>query len=420
MRLKIFYGWLVVFSMFMTLLVHAGAGFYVFGIFYKPLAEEFGWDLASISLAMTVYMLTMGLTAPIMGRMTDRFGEKTVILTGALIAGTGLLLLSRTTSLGEFYFLYFVVGLGFSGCGIIPASSAITNWFAKKRGIAIGLAMAGVSVGAFTITLAAGYIMAGNGWRFAYCFLGILSLVLVIPLVLLVMKNTPQEIGLLPDGGPSAYGEGTGRVTPKTSCIADLEGWTAGMAIRNQSFWLIALGFFLIFFSIGAVLQHEVNYLTDMGISRLVAASALAFTGGFGGLGKISFGYLADRVSPKNVAILSFAMQAAGIIILIFATSMTSFWAFAFIFGFAMGGQIALQPLIIADLFGLASFGTIYGIVTLAAASGTALGPVLAGLVYDLSGSYFWVFWSCAATSLGATILVFLARRPTLDKEMAR
>ena len=414
MRLKIFYGWMVVLSMFIVLLVHAGAGFYVFGIFYRPLAGEFGWEVAAISVAVTIYLLTLGLTAPVMGRLTDRFGEKAVIIAGALVAGISLILLSRMTYLWEFYFLYFLVGLGFSGCGVIPASSAITNWFIKKRGIAMGITMAGVSVGAFSITIAAGYIMTLSGWRFTYFFLGIISLVLVIPLILLGMKNTPQQIGLLPDGVVESEDTPVSHNKSEAPSSQPSELWTLGMALHNQSFWLLIVGFFLIFFSIGAVLQHEVNYLTDKGISRLVAASALAFTGGLGGLGKIFFGYLADRIYPKNVAILSFGMQAVGIIILTYATSMTCFWTFVVVFGFAMGGQIALQPLIIADFFGLISFGSIYGISALAAASGTALGPVIAGLVYDTSGSYYWIFLGCSAASLCAAVSIFYAKRPVL------
>ena len=309
MKWKIYYGWWVVFFMFMVMFVHAGAVFYVFGIFYNPLIEEFGWNRTAISIAISIYMLTLGFTAPLIGRFADSFGPKKVILAGAFVGGIALFLLGRIDYLWQLYLLYFIVGLGFSACGIVPASSAIANWFVAKRGIAIGITMAGVALGALTITSASGYIMANTDWRTTYSFLGIISWLLVIPIVLIFMRNTPQEIGLLPDGKDSADNS-VDTVAADNSNDNDIKSeWTFPMAIRNQTFWLLAVSFFLIFFCIGAVLQHEVNYLLDLGIDKIVAASALGLTGAIGGLGKIFFGFLADKMSAKRVATITFILM---------------------------------------------------------------------------------------------------------------
>lgn len=418
MRFKIYYGWWIVVSMFIVMLVHSGMAFYVFGIFYKPLIEEFGWNRATVSLAISIYLLTIGFSAPIAGKLTDNFGGKSVLLGGAIIGGFALLLLSQINHLWQFYLLYFFLGLGFSACGVVPVSSVLNNWFIQKRGMAIGIAMAGVSAGAFTITLVSEYLMEKSGWRTTYSFLALLSWLLLIPIILLVMKNTPQEIGILPNGGSHNAHEKHPTTDNKnmTSQKKEIE-WTPPMAMRDLSFWLINLAFFLIFLSIGAVLQHEVNFLIDLGIPKLVAASALGLTGGIGGIGKISTGFLADKIPAKYVATITFSLQATAILIILLSESMAYIWVFVVVFGLSMGGQIAIQPLIIGELFGLNSFGTIYGITSMIGASGSALGPFVAGIIYNIHKSYYWVFSGCIIASLVAALLIFLTRHPLSEEE---
>lgn len=410
---KVFYGWWNVAAMFPAMLVHAGAAFYVFGIFYKPLFAEFGWNRVQVAGAITIYLLTVGLSAPLIGRLADLYRPKKVIITGAVTAGIAFALLSRIDALWQFYFLYLVLGLSFSACGAVPVNTAITNWFTRKRGMAIGIAMAGVSLGAFTITPAGAYILAWAGWRAVYLFLAVVTVVLVVPPMLLAMRNTPQELGLLPDGdipgsvmsNPAAAGQNP--IPHETG--AD---WTLGTASRTAVFWLICLSFYLIYFGVGAVLQHQIMFLTDMGIPLTAAAVALGVTGLIGGIGKIVIGLICDRFSPKRVTAFCFALQALGILILLFAKSMAMVWVFAVVFGFSMGGQLALQPIIVGYFFGLRSFGTIYGIVLMAGAVGTATGPILAAMIYSAAGSYFYAFSSCVAAALMASLMVITLRRP--------
>jgi MFS family permease len=410
---KVFYGWWNVAAMFPAMLVHAGAAFYVFGIFYKPLFTEFGWNRVQVAGAITIYLVTVGLSAPLIGRLADLYRPKKVIITGTVTAGIAFALLSRIDALWQFYFLYLVLGLSFSACGAVPVNTAITNWFTRKRGMAIGIAMAGVSLGAFTITPAGAYILAWAGWRVTYLFLAVVTVVLVVPPMLFAMRNTPQELGLLPDGdipgsaisNPAATGHNP--IPHETG--AD---WTLRTASRTAVFWLICLSFYLIYFGIGAVLQHQIMFLTDMGIPLTAAAFALGVTGLIGGLGKIVIGLICDRFSAKHVTAFCFALQALGILILLFAKSMTVVWIFAVVFGFSMGGQLALQPIMVGYFFGLRSFGTIYGIVLMAGAVGTATGPILAAMIYNAAGSYFYAFSSCVAAALVASIMVITMRRP--------
>ncbi len=392
------------------MLVHAGAAFYVFGVFYKPFMNEFGWDRVDVAMAVTIYLLTVGLSSPFVGKMTDLFGPKKIVLAGAAAGACVFALLSRIEALWQLYGLYFLLGLAFAACGGVPVNTAISRWFTKRRGLAIGLAMAGVSLGAFVITPAGAYVMEGFGWRTTYLFLAAVTFFLAAPPVFFLMRNTPQEMGLRPEGMDDAVviAEGNGGSAEMPAG----PNWTLNTASRTAAFWMIAASFFLVYLAIGAVLQHQINFLGDMGISLQAAAVALGVTGGIGGLGKISFGVICDKFSTKSVTVFCFALQGLGIVLLLFAQSMAMVWLFVIVFGFSMGGQLCLQPLLVGHFFGLQSFGTIYGVVLMAGAIGTATGPILAALAYDVAGNYFFAFACCVAATLLASGLVLASRHP--------
>lgn len=401
----------------LVMLVHSGAAFYVFALFYMPLYEEFGWTRVEVACGMTIYLLTLAFTAPFIGKLTARVGPKKMILGGAILAGGAFVLLSRMTALWQFYTLYFVLGLAFSACGAIPVTTTVANWFVKKLGTAIGIMMVGVSLGAFTVVPLGALILEAYGWRATYLFLAALTFALVIPPLLLVVKESPGELGASPDGHlTNRTVSSTGEPLPIETPSADVrDEWTLARASKTFPFWALCVSFYLIFYGIGAILQHQINYLNDIGISITSAAIALGVTGGVGGLGKIVFGFVSDRFSPKSVTAVCCAMQALGILVLLFTWSVEMVWLFAIVFGFSMGGQMALQPLIVRYFFGFRSFGIMYGIALMASTIGEASGPVLAAMIYDTFGSYHWAFLSCLVAALVASFLIFIARRPEFE-----
>ena len=411
---KVFYGWWIVGSLILANLVHAGCLFYIFGIFYEPLHKTFGWDRFETAGAMTIYTLTLGLSAPLIGRFTDRFGPKKVLLAGAFIGGVCFFVMPYIQALWHFYALYFLLGLAFSACGVVPVSTAVTSWFEDKRGIAMGVTMVGISLGAVVITPVGGIILEGFGWRVTYLYLGLCSWFLVIPPILLLMKDTPQEMGLLPyrNATRDYRGQRSVSLSGENGPTEPLISLTFPDAIKHASLWLIGLAYFFVFFTIGAVLGHQIVFLTDMGISMAAAAMALGVTGGMGGLGKIVFGLLADRYSPKPVVIFCIVFQGIGILFLLFAKSMPLVWVYALVFGFSMGGHMALQPLLVAHFFGLSSYGSIYGIISMIGALGSSLGPVTAGKMYDILGHYQWTFLVCCMACAVACVGLLSARRP--------
>ena len=241
---------------------------------------------------------------------------------------------------------------------------------------------------------------------------------MIVPPVMLVMKTRPEDKGLLPYGArPAAGGE-----LPEQASVSDAKattssterGWSVGRAMKTLPFWLVLVAFFFAGAGVAGLLQHEVRILQIMGVPLAAASIALGLTGLLGGGGKIGFGLIADRISPTYTAIMCIALQLVGVVILMFTHTTAMVWVFVIVFGFAMGGNITVQPLIIGQLFGTASFGAIFGWVLLAGAVGSGLGPVLMGVIFDASGSYaLGLIIFVVAYAVAITALLF-ARKPKL------
>ena len=401
-------------------LLNTGVGFYAFSRFLPTLIDAFDTSTAAIAGVASVLMLVAGLAGPLVGKLTDSYGPKKVIVLGAVVAAAAFMLLSLARAVWHLYVLYAFVGLGLSAAGFIPASVAISHWFVKRRGLAMGISTTGMSIGAMLISPLTGYLIESIGWRGAFLVLGIMTAVFIILPIVLVMRSRPEDMGLLPDGAdhveadtaaePAATTDGVGATGDRE------EKWTPSRAFRTPSYWLLLLAFFLSSMVVAGVLQNEVNFLTVMGIPMATATFALGFTGGMGGVGKLAFGFLADRLNPRGAAIVCFAMQLVGVVVLIMTHSPAMVWVFVFVYGFSMGGNVAVQPLVTGQLFGIASFGAVFGWVALAGAVGSSVGPVLGGAIYDISGSYAMAFVVFLVVYALATVAILLARSPRMRK----
>ncbi len=393
---RLFYGWWITLAGLGLTFVMAGTGFFSFGVLLKPLIEEFGWSRGTASIAQSIYLLVASASGLLVGKLIERHSVKKIVLLGAIIAGTSWLLLSWTTNLWYLYTMYFFVGLGLGGAGVVPLGVIISNWFIRRRGTALGIAMVGLALGAAILVPLLGFITESFGWRTTYVFMGLVVFAIDIPLALLVLKTKPEEMGLLPDGDvPSELSKALIEAallsgTLKPTSIPEQRG--AATWLRSLPLWLLCLSFTLAQIGEMSILIHEASFIVDMGISATAAASALGFTGGMGGIGRLLFGWLTDRVSTRYIAMLSFVLQLMGVLILMRTHTMAMVWLFVIVFGFAMGGLIALLPLAVMDLFGMASFGIIYGFAHFVVVGSSAVGPALAGFIFDATGSYSMVF----------------------------
>jgi len=405
---NIFYGWRVVGVAFLCLFFFSGCGVYSFSLYIKPLQAEFGWSRSEIVAAFTLFFLVAAVASPSIGRLVASFGARTVMSAGALTAGLSFILLSLINNLWQFYIAYTVLGIGFSAMGHIPATTIVSNWFKKRRGTAVGIMSAGIGIGGLVLApLTGSYLIPNFGWRGSYFTLALFIWVLIIPLVLLVVKTRPADMGLYPDG-----------VKTHEATITT-EGLTFKMALATSSFWLIAVAFMASAFSQVGVIQSEVPYLEDIGFTVATAATALGIVGLSSAIGKVGFGWLCDRMPAKYACVIGLGMQLGGVITLMSVrptSPTTTIWLYSFLMGLGVGSWLPTLAILISSNFGLASYSVIYGTAMFAQNFGVATGPLMAGYIYDTMNSYHWAFIIFAILYLVAIPAVLVVRRPKLLK----
>lgn len=392
-RKKIFYGWWIVAAAVVCTFLEMGIGFYSYSVFYIPFEKEFGWSRAEVAFGISIYTIAQGIVGFVAGRMTDSRGPRVVMIAGAFAVGASFLFRSFITDLWQLYALQAMMGGGISALGNVPISAVISNWFIKKRGLAIGITMTGTGFGGLVMVPLTQTLITDLGWRIATMILGALGLIIVLPLVLWVMKARPADMGLLPDGEETydvpdtMHGPKTVTSLPHASGLT-VPSWSLKEASRTPAFWLLAFILASLTMNWTAILSHEVTILSSLGIDTQAAAYALGFTAGIGVLGKLASGVVADRLGSRIVFILVAAIQAIGVALLLATSEMTMVWIFVMVFGFGMGGAITLRPMIVGETFGTRSFGAIFGLMMFFATVGGAIGPLLAGMIYDSTRSY--------------------------------
>lgn len=409
---KLFYGWWIVAASLIILFITLGLASYSFGVFFKSLTDEFSWNRATISAALSIFLLAWGLACPLIGRLTDRYGVRRLMISGAIALGTSFCLLSLTNALWHLYLLYACAGVASATCSEIPVSTALSNWFKKKRGIAMGIASTGMGFGGLFLAPLIGKLILSFGWRATFLVMGLLTWVVSLPVVALMMRTRPQEIGLLPDGertpDEAEVSESLSqRASTATDKNSNLNHRATAISTGTKELLLTGFAFSLVSLGIMSIITHEVPFIIDMGISLTTAATALGLTAGMGILGKLSWGYLADRFSPKWVLLACIALQAVGMVILMYTRSLGMVWVFVIVFGFAKGGVNPLRPLIIGEFFGIDSFGRHFGITEAMRRLGAAAGPFMAGYIFDITGSYHYAFITIIVAYLVSMVIIY-------------
>jgi len=408
---KVFYGYWIVVVAFLCLFTMSGSVFYAFSLFVKPIQADLGWSRGEIMAAFTIFLLVQGVTAPFIGRVVDHYGARKVIPIGALIAGLGFVFLSLMHNLWYFYIGWAVVGIGMAAMGPVPATTIVSNWFKKKRGLAIGIMSTAVGVGGLALApLVGGYLIPNFGWGTSYLVLALLTWVLIIPLALLVMKTKPADIGLHPDGIETPEAVAVTEALPSAS-----SGLTLRMALATSAFWLITISFLLNGFSQHGTILSQVPHLEDIGFPAATAAATLGVVGLGSTIGKIGFGWLCDWIPAKYAFSIGLGLQLVSIIILINVESAwtpATIWLYAIIFGLSVGSWLPAMSMLISTNFGLASYGAIFGMITLVHSIGGAIGPLMAGYMYDTMNTYDWAFIIFLALCAVAISTILALRRP--------
>ncbi len=379
-----------------------GVGIYIsFGVFFNPLMEEFGWSRAAIAGVSSTAFFTMGLFGVVVGRLNDSFGPRRLMSAAALLLGLGCVLMGRLTTLWELYLYYgLIFGMGLSAIDVI-ALTTIARWFDHRRGFMTGVVKVGTGAGQFIVPLAASALILLHGWRWTIAALGA-AVAAILVIMAQFLRRDPGEMG--PNPAPDA---GNRRIIRQETDA----GLPLPRVFRSIQFWTICLVNLFLVSCLMVVMLHIVPHVRDAGIPPIQAAGVLSTIGAVSMLGRFASGMVIDRRGSKTVMGACFVLLLADLVWLQVADRLWMFYLFGIMYGLAHGGFFtAISPLV-AEWFGIRSHGTLFGIVVCFGTTGGAAGPLLAGHLFDLSGSYRSTFLILTALALVAWGLL-LSLRP--------
>ena len=402
--MRIFYGWWIVLAAFLNLFFIVGIMFYGFPVFYPSMVESLGFSRAQLTagflLAFVVVALPVGILA---GVLIDRLGARRVIWVGIWLVALSMFFMGSMTRLWQFYVLCMTEVFGYVLTGPIPNQVLIANWFQGKRGRAMGYAYLGLGLGGAISPLAIQKLIQSFGWRHALHFTGALIFIVLFPVAQWVTRSNPREFGLLPDGLPASAVPPS---SPPAAFWNPSSGGEFARALRSRDFWLIVAGCTLTIGAIGAVTQHLVLFLKDQGYSLAAASRVSSVLLATSLLGRVVVGHFSERRSKKNVMALFYLLLAVAIPLLFLTHRAAFVWMFALVFGFALGADYMLIPLLTAECFGLPALGRLLAVIVSGYSLGQWFAPWLAGKIFDAYHSYdlAWGIMAIAAL-LGAVII---------------
>ena len=395
----LFYGYIVGVAGLITSLIMVGT-YHSFGIFFKPMAADFGWSRALVAGSRALSHFLYGLLGIVAGKLTDKFGPRVVLIGCGLFLGLGHLLMSEVSSIWQLYLFYgLLAGIGASGIDT-PVLSTIARWFSKRRGTITGIVKTGGGIGILSIPLLANWLILNYSWRDAYVIIGLITIIGVI-VAAMFLKRDPAQVGQLPDGAQKIVGVGLS---------VDTRQFSLRDVLSTRQFWIMSAVWFSISFSVQIVMVHTAPHVTDLGISATSAATVVSTIGGFSIIGRLGLGTVSDLLGKKPAFIIALLSLTASIIMLLYARETWMFYVFTFLYGIAHGSFFTLISPMLAELFGLGSLGTILGAVMFIGTFGGTLSPVLAGRIFDTTGSYQGAFLLCLTFSTAAVILMFFLK----------
>lgn len=366
-----------------------------YGLFFKPLEEEFGWSRTFLSSASSLSFFMMGVLAILSGRMNDRYGPRIVIGITGVAYGIGYILLSQVSAQWQMYAIFGVfIALGLGAHDVVTLST-IARWFEKRRGIMSGVAKTGTALGQITIPPIAASLLLTYGWRQALVFMGISAMVLLL-VAALCMKRPPVK-DVSSSGGPS-------------------DGFSFAEARTTRIFWTLCIIQFTFFPSMMTVPTHLAVHGTDLGMTTAKAATLLSVLGASSIAGRLAVGTLSDRIGSKRAFLMCFAVLLSSLIAFVGVTAHTALYVVVAFYGFSHGGLFTVVSPLVAEYFGMRSHGSIFGTILFFGTIGGAIGPIVAGWIFDVYGSYQYAF-SLLATLAASGLLLVLSLPPDLKKE---
>lgn len=391
----VYYGWWVVAAVFVAEMFAIGSTSYAFGMFVIPVGSEFDLPRATTNTGLVLILLGMGLSAPLVGRLLDRFPAQWVLTGGALVMGVGLIGIGLAQDLWLIAALLLcLVGPGAGAIGPLSAATIVSRWFQQRRGRALGITSVATSLGGAVLVPVIGFNLGLFGWRGALLIQGAIIIVVVAAIALWLVRDSPDQLGLGRDDDPSAG--------PLNSGTAQRERWRVRALLRDWDFWCITLAVALTFAVSQSLLATLVPYAIDMGIMPERAAWLISVLAISSILGKLFFGAVADRFDKRWLLLIVALFIVCQLAVLLWQPS---FWALLLLLGvtgLATGGELPVWAALVAERFGTASYGVVMGCMNLLVTLSSLVAIRYSGKAYDVIGSYdaaFIVFILCAVVA---------------------
>jgi len=396
---QVYYGWWIVFATFLNLFFVVGIIFYGFPVFYPYFVESLDFTRAQVTQGFFLGFLLVGLPSGILaGTLIDRIGARSVILAGVALVGGSLVLMGWMTRFWQFELLCVVDVLGYVLAGPIANQVLVARWFRARRGQAMGYAYLGLGLGGVVAPLLINFLARTLGWRHALQLVGTMVLVVLFPVGIWITRSGPEDLGLTLE-------DSTGREPAQKNLDSDSIG--VAEALRLPAFWLITLGSTLVIGAVGAVIQHLILFLKDTGYSATAASrfSTILLTSSLGG--RVVVGYLADRFRKTHIMAFFYFMIGASVFLLAEQHSPAGLWTFAILFGFSMGADYMLIPLVTAECFGTASLGKLLALIIMLYSVGQWGAPWIVGRIFDARHSYDLAWKIAAAAGVVGALAIY-------------
>ena len=416
-RTGLFYGWWIAIAASSMSFLGGGSFIYGMAVFFDPIRQHFGWSYTATSLGYSLRTMETGIAAPIFGFLSDRYGARKLLLLGISLAGIGFILLSITNSLATYYIYFIILSTGWAPVLGVVNVRAVANWFRRKASRAMGIVLMGTAAGGLLPPLIV-QLVETFGWRSTLLQMGVAILVLGIPLCL-VVRDRPEDSGYLPDGDTvpanadtqSGALAGAGALDSPTNPQMGL-----GEALKTTTFWLLALVFTVAFGLTNVIITHHMAYLSTIGVSSTEAVWLLTIFSFVGIPIRLLIGWLGDMMDKRKLLAALFFLGFFGVLTMAMAQSLWHLVVYAVTLGISWNGLAPLRSSIQLQYFGSKAYGSILGLFFTIITVGGFLAPVLAGWIYDTTGSYRPAFYIMAAAMLAATPLFLLVRPPRVSR----
>lgn len=394
----IFYGYWILLGTVMLHFLDSGLYFYGFSVFYTPIKLEYAWSAAAISGAISFSRLEGGIEGPVVGYLIERYGARKILALGVLITGLGYILMLYVNTVWMLYLVYGgVLSIGYNMGFTHSLTTLLNNWFVKRRARVMSLyAIAAGLGGAIIVPLLSNSIML-YGWKTTAIFSGLAFWIVGIPATL-IFRNYPEDMGLLPDGVPEVELD-----SETVVALEDEPKLTTREALQSGVFRRLLLAESLRTFLLASIVLHEIPHLVNIGIDEVTAAGILGLMISISIPGRLIFGFLGDYFEKRKLLAVTMILQGIGVLIFAYASNIAHVYAFVAIYGLTYGGCIPLLMAFRGDLFGRKKFAQMSGIMSPFRTIGNVVGPVFAGYLFDLTGSYKIAFitFTCIAILSG-------------------